>query len=72
MQWSFAFLKGFLKVPVQVRLDLLGGPFDLKELGRLLPHAMGLIYVLLAHLLTASYSMDLNALIRNMRGWEDY
>lgn len=55
-----------------MRLDLPGGPYDLKELGRLLPHAMGLIYVLLAHLLTASYCMDLNALIRNITGWEEY
>jgi len=42
------------------------------ELGRLLPHAKALMYVLLAHLLTASCSMGLNALIRNTKGWEKY
>lgn len=71
-QFSFAFLKGFLKISVQVRLDLLGGPHSLKQLERLLPHAKGLINVLLAHLLTAPYGTDLKALIRSARGWEDY
>lgn len=52
-----------------MRLDLPGGPYDLEELGRLLPCAMGLIYVLLDHLLTALCGMDLIDLIRNIRGW---
>lgn len=52
-----------------MRLDLPGGPSDLEELGRLLPCAMGLIYVLLDHLLTALCGMDLIDLIRNIRGW---
>lgn len=71
MQWSFAFFKCFLKISIQVRLDLPGGPYDLKELGRLLPLVLlvMLAYVLLDHLLATLCGMDLIYLIRNIRGW---
>lgn len=50
-----------------MRLDLPGRSYNLKELGRLLPRAIGLIDIPLAPLLIALCVVDLNALVRNIR-----